>query len=248
MRVRHILFTVIFLVTGILIVALGIHVGNAITFPLNFQSNVMPPGLMQGIYSSAIPSLTDGQTVPLLTTSSGRLMVTTEALNGASGTNAYRAAATGVTLNSTAYDLFYVQGSTTKTVKVKRILITLNGATAGVYSLQLQRHGAIGTGTKAAITPQAYDSRNTTAATCAVYKYTAASGAPTSPLVLGSQQFYLATTNGSVATVLWEFAKDNLPSVTLSGATDFISVSFNGATLTSNGTFDFEADLIEDGS
>ncbi len=228
--------------------ALMATMAYAIGFPVNFQSNVVPPGLMQGIFSTSSPSLSDGQTCPLLLTVDGRPVMTTEPLLGANGQAAYRVANTHLTAYSTANDLFYIQGSAARTVRIKRILVTIDGATAGVYSLQLQRHGAIGTGTKAADTPQPYDSRNTTAASCAVYHYTQASGAPAGAVVLGSQQFYLVASAGNVATVNWDLATANKPPLILSGTGDFIGVSLNGATLTSNGAYDYEVELVEDGS
>jgi hypothetical protein len=181
----------------------------------------------------------------LLTDTHGSLNTTTD---GPSNKATYMVAGSALTAYSTANDILYVQGSATKTVRIKQIRVTLNAATAGAYYLQLTRHGAIGTGNKAADTPNPLDSRNVTAATAVVEHYTAASGAPTNPLVLGSQRAYLATTNGSVATLTWDFSKPNSQPLILSGATDFMGLSLAGQTVTSNGTYDYEIIFEEDAS
>ncbi|MGC9966398.1 MAG: hypothetical protein ABSE08_13430 [Syntrophobacteraceae bacterium] len=201
-----------------------------------------------GAFNATIAALSDTQQAALQVDCSGRLLVNTEPTPGANGKLAYRVGNSALTAFTTTYDLFYVQGSATRTVKIKRIMLSFNCATAGAYYFQLQRHAATGTGNNSADTPQPMDSRNVTAATAVVKHQTAASGAPTSPVILGSQRIYVATNNGSVQSVVWEFAGKNSMPLIVSGATDFVSVSMNGQTITSNGTYDFEIEFEEDNS
>lgn len=214
-------------------------------------SNPMPVGgtAANGATASGNPVRMGGKNgtvVQDLTTDVlGNLQVTTD---GPSTKKAYRVAASGITATTALNDLFYLQGSATKTIRVKEIRVTMSATTAGAYYLQLQRHGAIGAGTQVAVTPRALDSRNTTAATGVIKHYSDASAAPTGAVILGSQRFYLAASNASVVTIVWDFTKNNTPPLIVSGATDFISVSANGQTITSNGTYDYEILFEEDAS
>src|SRR5208337_5299289 len=137
---------------------------------INFQSNVFPPGMDIGQVNTSVQGFTSGQVVPVQLDQSGRLLVTEEHVKPT-----YRAAAVAQTFYSTAAAvLLEIQGSSSMTVRVKKILLWAQCATKYYAELTIGRAASLAqTGSPSSLTVGKMD-KNDAAATATVNIYTAA--------------------------------------------------------------------------
>jgi hypothetical protein len=167
--------------------------------------------------------------------------VTTE-----SNKNTYRAAAIGVTLYSTAAAvLAEIQGSSTMTVRVKRIAIwSIVASTAIEADLTLLRCTAVSAGTATAITAGKHD-KNDPAPTAVVNTYAAAAAAGTGHAVIGAAPLSLGVTGATQC--VWDFCRNCDKPLILRGTGDVIEI-YNNTTTLGTATFGVEVEWEEDNS
>jgi len=144
----------------------------------------------------------------------------------------YDAATAAFTPGATPQDVFTIQGSNTKLIRVTRIRLTSVQNTAGINSWFLVRRSSANTGgTSTVITVVPRDSTQT-AGTATARSYTAN---PTAGTLVGSIRStkLLSPAPASVAndSLIWDFDDIQTNPVVLVNANETIAINFNGAAL-----------------
>lgn len=212
--------------------------------PVNFQSNVIPPGLDTGMFSATAPNLTDGQIVPLMLDNQGRLMVATEPRKCT-----YRAGQTGLTFFSTsAAVLCEIKGSATMTVRIKKITLWGQAATKFYTELQLLRCTGVSAGTPTVSNNGKHDI-NDPAATAVVNYYTTAAAQGAGAAIIGAQPLTMTPPSATLEMLItqWNFAANDDKPLILRGAGDVLEI-YNSITGFGAGTWGFEIEWEEDNS
>ena len=211
----------------------------------NFQNNVFPTGLHQGIANKTVQNLAAGAASPEQLDPSGRILVTEEHLKPT-----YRSAGVGLTLYSTAAAvLLEIVGSSTMTVRVKKIVIWGQAATKFFTELEMLRCTTVsGSGTANTASIGVHDT-NDPAATAVINYYTAAATYGTTHTIMGARVLSVqapAATNIAIP-VIWDFCINNDKPLILRGTGDVIEI-YNTITGLGTGTFGFEVEWEEDNS
>jgi hypothetical protein len=217
--------------------------------------------LMGGVFNTALPTLTNGQQAAIQLDSSGRLIIApltntsvvksqlqdnagnglTSTTSGAyqsldvmitpPATTTYMAASGNFTPPATPTDMWVIQGSGTKTIKILSIKMSTTQTTAGTNTFFLKRYSTADTaGTATTIASFPLDTNNA-AATATIKNYTAN---PTLGTLVGSlDKAYVSSTavGGAIQPYEWDFTNSLGQPLTLRGAADQIAINFNGAAL-----------------
>jgi hypothetical protein len=210
----------------------------------NVQSNVIPAGMLQGMYYTSIQKQTNGQSAVLLTDQSGRLQITEEGLK-----YCYRACAVAQTLYSTAAAvLLEIKGSATMTVRIKKITLWAQAATKFYAELTLGRCTGVSAGAATSVTPGQNDI-NDPVATAVINYYTAAATSGAGFAVMGGKIAGLAAPSASMIAqpVVWDFCINNEKPLILRGTGDVLEI-YNNTTALGAGTFGFDVLWEEDNS
>lgn len=146
----------------------------------------------------------------------------------------YSASVTGLAPAVAATDIFLINGSATKTVRITRIQISGIATAAGAYAVQLiKRSAANSGGTSTAPTVVPHDSTDA-AATAVVLAYTAN---PTPGTAVGTMQvktITVSTAAGAIPIVPTEMnfeMRDEQP-IVLRGTAQGLAINLNGVTMT----------------
>lgn len=199
-----------------------------------------PSNIIGGIYYSAQPpfTLTDKQSAAIQVDVNGNVLT-------ASGNRpSYSASVLGLTLAASPTDIFCIQGSATKVIKVKRIdLSGLTSTTLATVAMQVVKRSTANTG-GTATNPTAVprDSQNP-AATATVYAYTAN---PTTGTLVGAvDAFYItaATATTQSNERLKAYGLEDVQSVRLRGTNEMLCLNGNGSSYT--GTISISVDWME---
>lgn len=153
-------------------------------------------------------------------------------------------------------DAVVIQGSGTKTLRVKRVKVTGQATAQGSMPVQLIRRSAANSGGGAALTgiTAAKHDTNDAAATATVSSVGTANFASlgASAGIIGVDRLgmsALATgTAGLGEAVIWDFATRQDKAVIIRGTSDFLCINFNGAAIPAGGVVDFEIEIEEDAS
>jgi len=212
---------------------------------INYQSNVVPPGMVQGVYNApaSVPALNDGQSAIARLDPSAKLVVALDSYKRAT----YRAGAVNQTFYSTAAAvLLEIVGSASKTVLIKRIMLWGQCATKYYAELTLLRCTAASAGSATAANKGQHDV-NDPAATAVVNYYSAAAAAGTGNAIIGAGVMTVAP---PAATLLaypyeWDFCQHMDRPLILRGTGDVIEV-YNNTSGLGAGTFGFEVEWEEE--
>jgi hypothetical protein len=211
----------------------------------NFQSNVFPPGSEYGMVNLTVQGFTAGQMVPAQFDQTGRMLVTEEPLK-----QTFRVAAVAQTFYSTAAAVIVeIVGSSTMTVRVKRIILWGQCATKFYAELTLGRATAVSSGsTFTSPTPGKMD-KNDAAATGVVNVYTAAATSGTGFAAFDARVMGISPpAAGMIAQpVTWDFCLNNDKPLILRGTGDVIEI-YNNTTGLGTGTFGCMVEWEEDNS
>lgn len=149
----------------------------------------------------------------------------------------YTAYTAAFTAAATATDIFIIQGSTTKIIRILRVEIYVTQTTAAAGNIFLIKRSAANTGgTSVATTKATFDSVNA-ASTATVQHYTA------NPTALGASVGNIRAYRGIIpasATLInnpvarWEFGTDSGSAIVLRNNTELLAVNLNGVTITNN--------------
>lgn len=144
----------------------------------------------------------------------------------------YRAAVVWSPTATSATDIFIINGSGTRTVRVNWIRLSLYATAASTNNtLLVKRSTANSGGTAAAATLVPVDSGNS-AATATVNTYTANPTPGTTVGLVGAQLTQVShPTNGPIVPTVWEFSTRNGQSVVLRGTAEGLAINVNGASL-----------------
>ncbi|HNC58449.1 MAG TPA: hypothetical protein PLP33_23685 [Leptospiraceae bacterium] len=134
---------------------------------------------------------------------------------------------------ATATDVFIIQGSATKTIRVLKIQLYATQTTAGAASIFLIKRSTANTaGTAVATTKVPFDSTNP-AATATVQHYTAN---PTVGTTVGNVQAYRGIIPAAASLInnpiiTWTFGENSGQSVVLRGTTELLAINLNSVTI-----------------
>lgn len=150
-------------------------------------------------------------------------------------------------------DAIMIQGSASKTLRVKRIALGGLATTAGSMATTLVRRTAQfttqGSAVFTSITAGKHDTTDSTptgvVATIGTANITSV-GASAGNIAQG--RIWLPLVTGNPSPLDWSFATRQDKPVILRGVTDFLFVNFNAAALPAGGTVDFEIEIEEDAS
>ena len=167
----------------------------------------------------------------------------------------FRYGAQGFTPQATPTAMLIIQGSATKTVRIKRLKISGAATAAGNMQLQLQRWSTAGTQGSAALTALTAGKHdvNDAAATAVVStvgtaNYTTQGTGFTVPIGVDRIQLPAAGTGVGFTPLTWDFARSQDKPLILRGAADFLVIGGNGSAVPAGGTLDFEIETEEDNS
>lgn len=181
----------------------------------------------------------------------GRVQTTTE---GSRATYQYALQAQAPVATPT--DFIIIQGSGTKTVKIKYITINGQATAQGSMPINLIRRSAadtVGGATLTAITPAKHDSTDAAAtATVSVVSVANVGGLGASAGLVGARRLgfsALATGSAGLAQAQeWDFAWRNDKPMILRGTSEFLCINLAGAAVPAGGVIDFEMETEEDAS
>lgn len=184
-----------------------------------------PTNIIGGYYYSSVPAFTlaDKQAAALQLDANGNLLV------ASGGRPSYSAGILGMTLAANTTDVFCLQGSNTRLVKVKRIDITgIAGAPSATVGVQIVKRSTANTGgTATNPTVVAHDSQNA-AATAVAYAYTAN---PTTGALVGVlDPFYMTASapNTQNSERVKLYGTEEMQSIRLRGTSEWICVNMAG--------------------
>jgi hypothetical protein len=166
----------------------------------------------------------------------------------------YTYSALGYTPVATPTDVVEIQGSATKTLRIRRIKVGGVATAAGNMPVQLVRRSSADTTSLVRTALTAFKHDTTDGAATAVVSTIGTAN----PGVLGTQVGGLggagraqlpASGSGVAANPLeWNFSRDGVKSCVLRGIADFLYLNLNGAALPAGAVFDLEIVIEEDGS
>jgi hypothetical protein len=151
-------------------------------------------------------------------------------------------------------DALMIQGSATKTLRIKKIVLggvaTSNG---NMLASLIRRSAQFTTQGSAVFTPVSPGKMDTTDATATGVVSTIGTANLTSvgasAGVLAQQRLFMPTTaTGVPAPLVWEFATRQDKALILRGVADFIFLNLNGGAVPAGGVIDFEIEIEEDAS
>jgi hypothetical protein len=220
-------------------VALSFAAAQLVGLP-TAQAQQTPAAILGGIYYSAQPSFTlaDKQSAAFQLDANGNLIT----VSGARPS--YSAGVLGMTLAASPTDIFCVQGSATKLIKIKRVALSgLTSTALATVAMQIVKRSTANTGGTATNPTAVPHDTNDPAATATVYAYTAN---PTTGTLVGMvDPFYItaatATTQSNEREKL--YGLEDMQTMRLRGAGEMLCLNGNGAGYT--GTINIGVDWIE---
>jgi hypothetical protein len=182
---------------------------------------------------------------------SGAVKTTPVADNEVTAT--YRYSVTQVTPVATPQDFLRIQGSSTKTIRVKKLYIGGLATTLGTMQVNLIRRstaGTIGSGAVTAITAAKHDPNKGSPTATVNYVQTANwTTEGTSAGQLGSKRLTLAVAATSdTKFVQWDFCQNCDQPVLVRGTSDWLCVNLGGDAVPAGGKLDIEIETEEDAS
>ena len=155
---------------------------------------------------------------------------------------------------ATPTDFIVIQGSATKTIRVKHIALNGIATTAGVMPIQIVKRTSaptLGSAVLTAVTAGKHDS--TDAAATAVVSTVGTANITTlgtAAGVIGVGRLSLTTAASALANgdIEWEFALRSDKPVILRGATEYLVINANAGAVPAGGAIDYEIETEEDNS
>lgn len=170
---------------------------------------------------------------------SGLGAVTRPDLNTSNPTRAtYSASSAAFASASSGTDIFTIYGSASKTITVRRIVVTGTQTTAGTINVFLVKRSTANTGgTSASVTAVPQDSVNP-AATATILSYTAnPTGLGTAVGNVRASKMFVpapATATNQSPLISWDFGLEESQGLILRGASQGLCVNLSGVTVTGN--------------
>ena len=136
---------------------------------------------------------------------------------------------------ATPTDLVVLNGSATKTIRVKRITVTGSATTAGSMEVLLKKHTVANTGGTKATAPDVVklDSADG-AATCVVDLYTANPTIDSTAKLMAVRALNMGVA-GANGAVEFDFTNADNKGILIKGAAQALAINFNGGTVPTGG-------------
>jgi hypothetical protein len=145
---------------------------------------------------------------------------------------------------ATPTDVFILNGSATKTIKIKRVTVSGLATTAGSMNVSLVKRTVVNTaGTSTAPSIAQFDSLDASA-TAVPKLYTANPSALGAGVSLSSQTLNFGVA-GAAGTVIFDFANRNDKAIYLHGVAEGLAINLNGGAVPSGGTFGYTIEFEE---
>ena len=159
----------------------------------------------------------------------------------------YKYSSLGNTPAATPSDVLTIAGSSTKTIKITKIVIGGVAGTAGQLNPLLVRRSAADTGgTSTAPTAMKRDT-NDAAATAALALYTVnPAGLGTAVGTLDTCRLALNLSTTAPDVCQFNFGTNNDKEIVLRGTTDILAINFAGATVPASGLLDIDIEWTEE--
>ena len=142
----------------------------------------------------------------------------------------YGVSGQGKTPAATTTDIVTLTGSATKIVKIKRVTVSGQAATAGSMDVSLVKRTASNTGgTSTTVTAGQFDSTDS-ASTAVAKLYTANPSALGAGVALTTQTLNFGVA-GAAGTVVFDFANRNDKAIYLRGIAELLAINLNGGTV-----------------
>lgn len=150
---------------------------------------------------------------------------------------------------ATPTDIIVIPGSSTRTGRIKSIVLGGIATTAGSMLATLIRRSTLNTGgTSAAATGAPHDI-NDAAATVIPQVYSAnPTGLGTAVGNMNRGRLWLPLATAQPSPLRWDFSTRQDKALIVRGVTDVIAVNLGGAAVPSGGAIDWEVEIEEDGS
>jgi hypothetical protein len=166
----------------------------------------------------------------------------------------YRYCLLGFAMVAAPTDAFVIQGSATKTGRIKRIKLSGVATAQGNMPGQLVRRSTAGTLGSAVLTPivagkhDFIDANPTlTVSSVGTANYTTL-GASAGVEAIGRLGMPAVGTGATGQDLIWDFSTRQDKALILRGITDFLCINFNGAAIPAGGVVDLEIEIEEDNS
>jgi hypothetical protein len=203
-------------------------------------------GVLPALANAAAPAFTEGNQVTLSTDLLGNLRTSVAAVDPVKAS--YSASILGLSSAALATDIFLINGSATKLVRIMRIVVSAVQTTAGEVNLQvLKRSTANAGGTSTAPTVVSHDS-NDVAGTAVVLAYTAnPTSVGTLVGLLRAERIFVPPAAATSAGTVEDINFTNIPAkpIILRGVAQGLAINLNGVTVT-GGNFDISVDWTEE--
>jgi hypothetical protein len=189
-------------------------------------------------------------TIPVLNSSS-----VVQVLEAPAPTNRYVIQALAMVAAPT--DVIIIQGSATKTVRVKKVKVYGQATAQGSMPVLLVRRSTAGTLGSAVLTAVTANKHDTNDATATAVVSTVGTANITTPGTLVGVALEagrlgmpaLATgTAGDGQALLWDYATRSDKALVLRGTSDYLAINFAGAAIPAGGVVDFVIEAEEDNS
>ena len=150
-------------------------------------------------------------------------------------------------------DAIVIQGSATKTLRIKNITLTGAATAAGTMPVNLIKRSAADatTGVLTSVTPALMDSGDgaATGVVSTVGTGNFGSLGASAGLVGAARLCFTALATGlGVSRLVWDFGGSNKKACILRGTSEFLCINFAGAAIPSGGVLDYEIEIEEDAS
>lgn len=170
----------------------------------------------------------------------GEMIITQEGIRPS-----YVVAASGVTPAATPTDVVVLQGSASKTVKIRRIILSGLAGTAGSMIVNfVRRSTAASGGTATTPTPTKFDSADP-AATAVVQQFSANPTVGTSAGIVYVNRLFFPVVTTISDRIVQDFWSGCEPHV-LRGTSEFFAINFAGSTVPASGVFDYAISWTEE--
>ena len=153
--------------------------------------------------------------------------------------NTYGAGVLGFTLAATPSDILTIQGSATKVIRIKSIIINGNSASLAAYPMSLIRRSTVHTGGTSTVLAAGLHDTTDPAATAVVRYFTAnpTVGTLVSTLHVGR---VIAASASNLDRLAFQYSWQNDKAVVLRGASEFLAVNMGGTVLAGSTTMDVD--------
>lgn len=194
------------------------------------------------------------QTIPTMADLAGNLMPM-NSLDSAQ--QVYRASASFTPVGTSDLTLVSIKGSSTKTVRIRRILLGGSSTALGSILMGLQRTSTVGTGGTAVLPTVAKLDTSSATATATVTHFTTAAQSQGTAVGGTLSQFQLFTTTVTTPTVAWAEAQCIFPergatigqALVLRGTADFIEIqNLNAGNVKAGSILQYMVEWVEDAS